>query len=236
LWSSFVLERRDGTLECYYDDEETPFQRGFPGHQWVSARTWDAGRKAWGEARTVSRAHDARDLSRDGMPSVVELEAGRLLVVCESVQVRPPHANVVRFVTSEDGGRTWSWERAERGVVYAPEKKGFMALSPWVIRLADGRLWCVFCTDEDRERADVSGTPPRGLNMDVKSVTSEDGGRTWETRAATVYAGGHRNYMPGAVQLSVGERKGAILVQFADFTEKGYRGVLGTWGTVERGE
>ena len=219
LWSSFLLVKRDGTLQCYYDDEETPFHAGFPQHQWLTMRTWDAKRNAWVDPVTVSRAHDARHLSRDGMPSVLELEGGQLLAVFESVQVRRPHANVVRRVTSDDGGRTWSWAKAERAVVYAPAKPGdFMALAPWVTRLADGTLLCVFCTDEDRAVADVSGTPPHRMNLDIKSVTSADGGRTWDAAASTVYAGTHRNYLPGVLQLAApGRDRGTVLVPLLDF-------------------
>ena len=224
LWSSFLLQRRDGTLQCYYDDEETPFGAGFPRHQWLSMRTWDAKCGQWLDPVTVSRAHDENHLSRDGMPSVVELDGGRLIAAFESVQVRPPHANLVRYVTSDDGGRTWSWREAERGVLYQPARGGdFMALAPWMIRLHDDQtLLCVFCTDEDRERPDVSGTPPHRLNMDVKYVSSTDGGRTWDRDATLVYAGGHRNYLPGVAQL----HRGGVMVQLLDYT-RGYRVVSG---------
>lgn len=223
LWSSFVLERGDGVLQCYYDDEETPFREGFPSHQWLTMRTWDEGKREWVDPVVVSRAHDAKHLSRDGMPSVIEFEGGRLLAVYESVRVERPHANVVRYVTSEDGGRTWSWQNRERGIVYGPRGE-YMALSPWAIRLGDGRVLCVFCTDEDREKPDVSGTPPHRLNMDIKCVVSGDGGRTWSARGETVHAGGHRNYLPGAVEVPT---SGEVIVQFVDFTAKGYRTVRG---------
>ena len=223
LWSSFILQKRDGTLQCYYDDEETPFRAGFPRHQWLTMRRWDDARREWVDPVTVSRAHDAAHLSRDGMPSVVELgrsgRPGRLLAVFESVQVRRPHANVVRFVTSDDGGRTWSWSRRERGVVYAPPRDGdYMALAPWVVRLRDGTLLCVFCTDEDRDRPDVSGTPPARMNLDIKYVTSHDDGRTWSRPARLVYGGSHRNYLPGAIQLSAaGAERDAVVVQLLDY-------------------
>lgn len=204
LWSSFLLELRDGTLQCYYDDENAPFQAGLPGHQWVQMRTWDPELRRWVAPVTVSRAHDPRALSRDGMASVVELPDGRLLCAFESVQVAPPHANLVRLVESADGGRSWSWLREERRVLYQPADTRYMALAPWMVRLQSGRLLCLFCTDEDREKPDRSGTPPRALNMDLKCVTSSDDGRTWSP-PAVVDAEGHKDYLPGVAELRPGE-------------------------------
>jgi hypothetical protein len=106
LWSSFLLLKRDGSLQCYYDDEDTPHQQGFFRHQWITMQTWDTNAQQWLNPVTVSRAHAPRRLSRDGMASVVELPSGRLLCVLESVQTSPPHPNCLRLVTSDDGGRT----------------------------------------------------------------------------------------------------------------------------------
>ena len=228
LWSTFILERRDGSLQCYFDDEDTTYRAGFPRHQWLVMRTWDARSGAWVDPVVVSRAHNVKHLSRDGMASVVELPgpsgvAGRLIAVFESVHARPPHANLVRFVTSDDGGRTWSWSTVERGVVYEPSKPDdFMALAPWLIRLRDGMLLCLFCTDEDRDEPDVSGTPPRRMNLDIKCVTSRDDGRTWSRLASLVYAGTHRNYLPGVIELSPREGEPSSLVLQVLDHDRGY--------------
>jgi hypothetical protein len=221
LWSSFILETRGGTLQCYYDDEDTPFRGGFRGHQWLVMRTWDAKGGSWVDPVVVSRARDEKHLSRDGMVSVVEFpDTGQLLALFESVEVRRPHANVVRSVTSDDGGKSWSWSKVEREVVYEPQKTGdFMALVPWVIRLSDGTLVCVFGTDEDRDTPDVSGTPPRQMHLDIKSVTSRDGGHTWSRPAALVYGGTHRNYLPGVIERS--KRPGELVLQLLDY-DRGY--------------
>lgn len=214
LWSSFLLETRDGALQCVYDDEVTPHAEGFPGHQWLRMRTWDPRDRSWVRPVTVSRAHRPEHLSRDGMASVVELERGRLLCVFESVQTFPPHAGVLRWVESQDGGRTWSWERAERGVVYEPRDRRWMALAPWTARLPSGTLACVFVTDEDRATPDRPGTPPPDLHMDAKLVASRDGGRTW-TAPVAIYDATHRAYMPGIVPLrgcGVGDRFLALVL------------------------
>ncbi len=214
LWASFLFQRSDGTIQCYYDDERTPFEHGSAGHQWVTMKTWDAQHQAWMRPVVVSRA-PRDDLSRDGMPSVVELPGGKLLATVESVQVKRPHANLIRSVISVDGGASWSW--ADRGVVYAP-KRDFMALAPWTIYTRGGLLICVFCTDEDRDAPDVSGTPPRRLNMDVKYVVSLDDGKTWSA-PHVVYDDAHRSYLPGIIELA---DDGVLLAQWVNYAAGGY--------------
>jgi hypothetical protein len=225
LWSSFLLLRRDGTLQCYYDDEDTPHRAGFFRHQWVTMKTWDASRRQWVNPVTVSRAHNWRHLSRDGMPSVVELPSGRLLCVLESVETAAPHANCIRQVTSDDGGRTWSWQRRERGMVFQSAKRNHLAVSPWVTSLPGESLLCVFATDEDQPAPSKSGTHPWHLKTDVKCVSSRDEGRTWSAAAKTVFAGTHRCYAPGALLL----RDGSVLVTCQDYSiwgHRAFRGVL----------
>ena len=231
LWAPFLFETRRGALQCYYDDEYTPWRDGFSGHQWVRMHTWNPRTQRWENPVTVSRAHDPRHLSRDGMPSVVELADGRLLCVLESVQTFPPHAGVIRCVESRDGGRTWSWMREERRVVYQPNDTTFMALAPWVVKLWENVLLCVFITDEDRPAPDKPGTPPPRLNMDVKCVWSNDGGKTWNRPAQSVYAETHKCYMPGVGVLKQAGREAEILVMFLE-TEKGF---FGRRGVVRRG-
>lgn len=221
LWAPFLFETRRGVLQCYYDDEYTPWREGFSGHQWVRMHTWNPKTQQWGNPVTVSRAHNPAHLSRDGMPSVVELSGGRLLCVLESVQTFFPHTGVIRWVESYDGGRTWSWAREERRVVYQPRDTRFMALAPWVTKVLGDSLLCVFITDEDRESPDRPGTPPPHLNMDVKCVWSTDGGKTWSQPAQTVYAETHKCYMPGVGALKQSSREAEVLVLFLE-TQKGF--------------
>ena len=221
LWASFLFRRADGATQCYFDDERTPLEHGLDGHQWVTMRTWDERHRAWVRPVVVSRA-PGNALSRDGMPSVVELPGGRLLATVESVGARRPHPNLVRSVSSDDGGSTWSWP--DRGIVYRP-RGNFMALAPWTIRTRGGPLICVFCTDEDRDTPDVSGTPPRRLNMDVKYVVSRDEGATWSATAHAVYDEHHRNYLPGIIELAA---DGGVLVQWANYATGGYMTRRGT--------
>jgi hypothetical protein len=211
LWAPSLLEMPDGRLQCYYDDEKTPLEAGFRGHQWLMMRTWNEKARSWEKPVVVCRAHDPKHLSRDGMGTVVALDRKRLFCALESVQVAPPHAAVVRYVTSDDGGATWSWKQRERGVLYQPAKKDFMSLSPQLSRLSDGTLACIFCTDEDRETPDRAGTPPHRLNMDIKLVTSRDKGQTWSS--AQTVADSHRCYLPGLVEV----KRGTLLATWVDF-------------------
>ncbi len=219
LWSSFLLRKRDGTLQCYYDDEDTPHRAGFFRHQWVTMKTWDAEAQEWINPVTVSRAHDPKHLSRDGMASVVQLPSGRLLCVFESVQTFRPHANCIRLVTSDDGGRTWSWQQEERRILFESAKPSHLAVSPWVTRLPGGPLLCVFATDENQPLPSPSGTHPWHLKTDVKCVSSLDGGHTWSPAAQTVFAGTHQCYAPGLLPL----RDGSLLVTCQDFSISGHR-------------
>ena len=217
LWASCLFERGDGTLQVYYDDEDTPFRRGFRGHQWVTMRTWDAAAGAWGGPVIAARAKDPAHLSREGMMSVVETAPGRLLMAFESVQVEVPHANLIRGVRSDDGGATWSWQTTGREVIYEPPTRPFMALAPWLSPLGQaGQFACVFCTDEDRERADKSGTPPPELHMDVKCVTSGDAGRTWSA-SRPVAAESHRYYLPGVAVTVDEDGRRRVLALYLDF-------------------
>ena len=219
LWAPFLLVTKRGRIQCYYDDEHTPWLRGFSGHQWVTMREWDGHR--WGGGVTVARAHGPKLLSRDGMATVVETAPGRLLCAFESVQTDSPHAGVARFVTSDDGGRSWSWTHKERSVLYEPKDRRFLVLCPWLARIGRN-LVCTFVTDEDRPEPGVSGTPAHRLKLDVKSVLSHDGGRTWERVATTVYRGTSHNYLSGVVALP----KDRLLCTFLDF-DRGFLAVEG---------
>ena len=172
---------------------------------------------------TVSRAHEPQHLSRDGMASVVELPSGRLLCALESVHTDPPHANCLRLVTSDDGGRTWSWRRQERQMLFQASKRDPLAVSPWVARLASGALLCVFATDEDQPSSSPPGTHPRRMRTDVKYVFSLDQGRSWSGPAQTLFPDTHRCYAPGVLLL----RDGSLLVTCEDFATGGYRAFRG---------
>jgi len=212
LWAPFLFVTARGEVQCYYDDEDTPYREGFPGHQWLRMRTLDRRTRRWERPVTVSRAPDPKHLSRDGMAAVVELPDRTLVCALESVQTAPPHAGVLRVVTSRDGGRTWSHSRGERPVLYQPKDVRYHAFSPWLLHLKSGELLCAFATNEDRPEPGISGTPPHLLNLDIKTTFSRDGGRTWSP-SAPLYTGTHRNYLPSLVSLP----NGRVMATFLDF-------------------
>ncbi len=230
LWSSFLHETGDGRLQCYYDDENAAWRAGFRRHQWLLMKAWDDAAGAWGSPVVVSRARDPRHLSRDGMPSVVELPDGELLCALESVATERPHPNVIRLVRSDDGGRTWNWSTGGREIVYRPERPGYSAVSPWMARLGIRHLVCVFATDEGRDAPDRPGERVAAMNRDIKYVASTDAGRTWGCIAFTVYEETHRAYMPQLVGLRHPRHDGAVICLFLDTRNGplGRRGWLGS--------
>ncbi|MDB5326887.1 MAG: hypothetical protein JWM57_2456, partial [Phycisphaerales bacterium] len=168
LWAPFLFQTRQGEVLCFFDDEQSPQQAGLDRHQWVSVRRWEVGKRAWSESVTVCRANDPKQLSRDGMATAVELPDGRLLVTAESVRREQPHTNVVRSVTSADGGRTWDWQDHEPPIVFAPAAVDHMAVSPWVIGLRSVELACFFSSDEDQSRTSRPGDSQAKFNADLK--------------------------------------------------------------------
>jgi len=215
LWSPILFITEEGTLQCYYDDEDTPFVRGFPGHQWLTMKTYSVKDRQWENPVTVARAHDPVLLSRDGMASVAEVKRNRLICAFESVQTAPPHAGMIRMVTSDDGGKTWSWSHKERETLYEPADRRFHAFSPALAKLPNNAFIALFATNEDRPEPGISGTPARDLALDIKYVMSTDGGGKWESKANLLYAGTHRNYLPGVVRLPGIQPR--ILASFLDF-------------------
>ena len=216
LWSSALHQRKDGAILCFYDDEDAAWQAGFKRHQWLMMKQWDNPTSTWSDPVIVSRAKDPKHLSRDGMPSVVELPDSTLLCALESVMTEKPLVNVVRLVRSTDGGKSWSWQREERQILYTPSKKGFSAVSPWLSRLEDGILLCVFATDEERNTPDIPGAPVKTMNRDIKFVSSSDPGITWTTHASPVAIETHKTYMPQMVQLQHPRHKGTFLCLYLD--------------------
>lgn len=209
LWAPFLFVNGKGEPQCYYDDEHLPFERGAPGHQWIVMRSWHGG--TWSEPTVVAR--EPSGLSRDGMASVVDLGRGRLLLAVEAVRGEEPHAGILRTFRSKDDGRTWGTP----SVLYGPKDARYHAFCPSLVKVGD-RIVCAFGTNEDLPESPRSGTP--NIPLDIKSVESLDGGRTWSA-PLLVYAGAHRNYLPSLVALT--SRR--LLVTFS--SDGGPRGVLG---------
>lgn len=210
-WAPFLFRPRSGRVQCYYDDEDTPYRNGFHGHQWVEMKTLDPKSGEWEKETTVSRAPLPTDLSRDGMATVVETSPGKLLCVLESVSTSPPTVGDVRSVTSDDDGKTWSWQHGSRPVVYQALGP-YHSFCPWLLPGPKRQIFCLFATDEDNQDPHRAGTPANRLKLDIKAVRSEDGGSTW-SKPFLVYAGTHHNYLPSGAVLGPGR----FLLSWLDF-------------------
>ena len=224
LWASFLFKTRSDDILCMYDDERTPWEAGLRRHQWLTMKRWDARARAWRHPVTVSRAHNPAHLSRDGMGSIIEVKPSSLLCVFETVDTALPHAGVIMSVTSNDGGRSWSWSARERSIVYQARDRRFGAYCPWIARARDGRIVCVFGLNEGRKQPISGGTPLPELGLDIAAVESTDGGRTWSS-PVRLYEGTHRNGMPGILALP--GRSYGLFVHWVDF-DRGYLSLTGT--------
>ncbi len=214
VWASYLFQKSDGTLQCYYDDELTPLKNNLGGHQWISMKTWDENKKQWGNPVVVSRAYDPEHLSRDGMPTVAEFPDGKLLCVFESVKTEEPHKGIIRRVVSTDGGATWSWKERERDVVYETKEFLYNSLAPWMIKTSKGFLICVFITDEDRVYPDL---PRTGLLYeDLKAVYSFDEGKTWSKKPQKI-SGKFPCILSGVYEVSGdGNGKNYLFLQYVE--------------------
>jgi hypothetical protein len=212
-WAPFLFVTKSGALQCYYDDEYTPYQAGFKGHQWVEMKQWNAKKMAWGPGITVSRAPNPKELSRDGMATVVEPRPGKLVCTLESVSTTSPVVGNVRVVFSEDEGRSWSWKKGVRPVAYQAAGP-YHSFSPWSLLGPDGSIYCLFATDEDNNEPKRAGTPAHLVRLDIKMLVSKDQGRTWQKQPKPIDATSHRDYLPSGC--SIGD--GQALVSWLDFT------------------
>lgn len=190
-----------GVLEVYFDNEPLPNSRGYHQHQWVTMlkRSALAMGSAWPSwPKVVSRASEGT-LSRDGMPSVVDLGNNQLMVVTESVGPWP-HQNTVGAVFSWDGGNTW--DLSSRRTIYegrldVATGRHFNAYCPWAIRVGLGPVWVAFLTDED------FASPPDAANRNVaerrssvKYIQTTSSFQAW-SGASVVSSRSSVNYKPG---------------------------------------
>ena len=206
LWSSYLLQKQDGTLQCYYDDERSPSLAGLPRHQWITMKTWNPAKGVWENPVTVSRATGTK-LSRDGMCTMIETSPEHLLCACEGVQEAPPHRGCLWMSRSSDGGKTWTESHIP---LYEP-KNDFNALAPWMVRLGSGTLVMVFTTDEGHDKPADASTGV--LSQDLKYMTSADDGVTWA--GPWLVDGAYPIYFPGACMISDKTGVEAMLVQYS---------------------
>lgn len=207
----FLFLRRNGDLQCYYDSEPMAAENGRPGFQWIAMRGRSGLTGDWDHYGlvTASREHDTSLLTRDGMPSVVDLGGDRLMCVTEGVETRGRGgANVVRAITSEDGGRTWDY--AGRRILYEcrvdpVSGRQFNAYAPWAIRLSNGSVWVSFCTDEDFPAPpDFSHENVGKRRSHIKVIRAAAPYRAWSS-PSTVWDRSAKTYVPGLFERDPGD-------------------------------
>ncbi|RKG92193.1 exo-alpha-sialidase [Corallococcus terminator] len=201
----FLFRRGNGDLQVYYDSELLAAQGGFPGHQWIAMQGRQGLAGAWTAYGTVTVSRDKRAgaLSREGMPTVVQLAGDRIMAVVEGVEGFPSggaRANVINAVQSWDGGRTW--DDSLRRTVYSARidpgsGRRYNAYVPYAIRVGGGPVGVAFCTDEDKAGPpDLSSAPVDQRNCHVGFVTTTANFETWSA-PSPVWTGTSRNYTPG---------------------------------------
>lgn len=179
LWGPFLFQTLEGDIQCFYDDENRPHNEGFRRHQWIVMETWSEKKERWEDPVVVARPQDVSELSRDGMPSVVELD-GRLVCFFEGVEPVGDnrYRSVLRSTFSDSNGKRWSWQKNGRASVYS-SPGAFSSFAPHAIALSNGWLAVVFVTNEDRSSLDELSVTPDHMQLDVKLVLSRDGGKSW---------------------------------------------------------
>ncbi|AKT41141.1 hypothetical protein [Chondromyces crocatus] len=201
----FLFIRGNGDLQVYYDSEELAAVKGFPGHQWIAMQGRSGISGAWSAygVVTVSREKAAGALSREGMPTVVQLGGDRLMAVVEGVEPFPSggaRANEIHATQSWDGGRTWddAMRRTPyRARIHPGTGRRYNAYAPYAIRVGNGPVGVAFCTDEDKAGApDLASTPPEQRSCRVGYVGTTVNFETWSGTSA-IWTGTDKNYTPG---------------------------------------
>jgi hypothetical protein len=201
----FLFLRANGDLQVYYDSEQLAAQQGYPGHQWIAMQGRSGRTGAWTAYGVVTASRDKRAgaLSREGMPTVVQLGGDRIMLVNEGVEpftTGGARANVIHASQSWDGGRTW--DDSLRRTVYQSRidpvsGRRYNAYVPYAIRVGNGPVGVAFCTDEDKAGApDLSSAPVDQRNCHVGYVSTTINFETW-SGASPVWTATSRNYTPG---------------------------------------
>lgn len=198
----------NGDMQCYYDSEPLAAQNGSNGSQWIAMQGRNGLSGDWNKygVKAASRDANAAKFVRDGMASVVDLGNNRIMLVTEGIedsQSGGVYANVVRAIQSFDGGNTWDY--AGRRIVYqsfidSASQRRYNAYCPAAIRIGNGPVGVVFCTDED-----FGGTPDRsnlGVSLrrtHIKFIKTLNNFETWG-ELTSIWTDGNKAYAPGMVE------------------------------------
>jgi len=203
---------QNGDLQCYYYSEPLASNNGSPGNQWIAMQGRNGIRGEWNKYGivTVSRDVNIYKVCRDGMASVIDLGNNRIMVVTEGVEDQENgrmRANVIRAIQSFNGGKTWDYNG--RRIVYQSKidtktKRRFNAYCPMGIRIGNGPVGVVFCTDEDFNYPDASNAPVENRNCHIKFIRTLNNFETWGD-LKPFWSNGNKAYAPGMIETKLNE-------------------------------
>ena len=206
----WLFVTQNGDMQCYYDSEPLAAENGVSGAQWIAMQGRDGLTGAWNKYGVVaaSRDADSSKFVRDGMASVVDLGNNRIMVVTEGIEDNKSggvYSNVVRAIQSNDGGYTWNY--SGRKIVYqstmdSASGRRYNAYCPMAVRVGNGPVGVVFCTDEDfKGTPDSSSEDVSKRRTHIKYIRTMDNFETWGL-LTDIWTGGSKAYAPGIVETS----------------------------------
>jgi len=213
---------QNGDLQCYYDSEPLATQNGVSGAQWIAMQGRNGLTGSWDKYGVVaaSRDADASKFIRDGMASVVDLGNNRIMLVTEGIEESTSggvYANVVRAIQSFDGGYTWNY--SGRRIVYqssidSASGRRYNAYCPMAIRVGNGPVGVVFCTDEDfGGTPDASNLAVSQRRCHIKYIRTLNNFETWGG-LTPIWTDGSAAYAPGMIETASNE----ILISIDHFS------------------
>ena len=143
-------------------------------YQNIEYMQWDGSQ--WGN-RTIA-CNGANSGSRDGMPGVTQLQDGSWMLAYEANNTSGTYPFILRYKISEDG---LNWDTAPgtgNGTAFCiADTEGRKTSGPALATLPDGRVVCVFQTDQDASQAGDSNSTLR--LMISESADPADGWGEW---------------------------------------------------------
>ncbi len=247
LWSNFLFERDDGTIQIYYDNQLAPWQE--PGgrsrrEQWVAMQSLVPGPSlAWTGQQAeiiVDGNQPGRPRPNAGMATVSRKSPGdgTMFVTLEDVdyygvpgEQEPRFQLVIRVMKSADGGRSWMYVNTLR------QPRGFNNMAPYHVRSRiTGELIVVFRSDARRmgdpanpmydpyvsaKQGSQTGNP-RWLLGNIHVLRSGDDGATWqplEQAPGSPYRPGddESSFEPGVTELRLSPTSSNLVFQWGQF-------------------
>ena len=213
---------QNGDMQCYYDSEPLATQNGVSGAQWIAMQGRNKLTGEWNKYGVVAASRDvnASKFIRDGMASVVDLGNNRIMVVTEGIEDSRSggvYSNVVRAIQSYDGGYTWNY--AGRKIVYqsgtdSVSGRRYNAYCPMAIRVGNGPVGVVFCTDEDfKGTPDASSEAVTKRRTHIKYIRTLENFESWG-EVIPVWTDGSSAYAPGMIETAPNE----VLVSIDHFS------------------